>query len=58
VELKSGESRTVNLELDRRAFSYYDVNTKARTLASGMFEILVSSSSEKIELKGSAMIGE
>lgn len=58
TELKSGESKAVTVDLDRRAFSYYDVNTKAWTVAPGKFEILVGSSSEKIELKGATTINE
>jgi beta-glucosidase len=58
TELKVGESKTVTVELDRRAFSYYDVNAKAWTVAPGKFDILVGSSSEKIELRGATTIGE
>ena len=29
VELKPGESKTVNLTLDSRSFSYYDVGSKS-----------------------------
>lgn len=58
TDLKAGESKTVTVELDRRAFSYYDVKAKNWTLDPGTFDILVGSSSEQIELKGKATIGE
>jgi beta-glucosidase len=53
VDLKPGESRPVNITLDRRAFEYYDVNSKKWTMDPGAFAILVGSSSAKIELNGS-----
>jgi beta-glucosidase len=52
VRLKPGETKRVSLTLDRRAFSYYDVNKKDWNAQPGDFAILVGSSSEKIELKG------
>jgi len=58
AELRPGESRKLKITLDRRAFSYYDVASKAWKLAPGNFDILVGSSSEKIELKGLAMLSE
>jgi len=56
VGLKPGESKTVELTLDRRAFSYYDVARKQWTAEPGEFEILVGSSSAKIELAGKFML--
>jgi beta-glucosidase len=53
VRLNPGETKHVSLTLDRRAFSYYAVNKKAWNAEPGDFAILVGSSSEKIELKGS-----
>lgn len=53
VRLQPGETKHVSLRLDRRAFSYYDVNGKDWNAQPGDFAILVGSSSEKIELKGS-----
>jgi beta-glucosidase len=58
AELKAGESKTVTVELNRRAFAYYDVAAKAWSVAPGKFQILVGSSSEKIELKGTTTIGD
>jgi Fibronectin type III-like domain len=53
VRLKPGETKRVSLTLDRRAFSYYDVNKKDWNAEPGDFAILIGSSSAKIELKGS-----
>lgn len=52
VDLKPGETRKVSIKLDRRALSYYDVNEKRWNAEPGDFGILVGSSSENIELKG------
>ena len=52
VELKPGETKTVTVNLDRRAFSWYDVNAKRWTADAGDYDILVGSSSAKIELQG------
>jgi beta-glucosidase len=52
VQLKPGESRHVVLTLDQRAFSYYDVQKKDWSADPGSFGILVGSSSDKIELRG------
>jgi beta-glucosidase len=52
VELKPGETRKITLTLDRRAFSYYDVDKKDWKADPGKFEILVGGSSDSIQLKG------
>ncbi|MGA8866719.1 MAG: fibronectin type III-like domain-contianing protein, partial [Candidatus Sulfotelmatobacter sp.] len=52
IELKPGETRRVTLSLDRRAFSYYDVDKKDWNADPGKFEVLVGSSSDKILLQG------
>jgi len=52
VDLKPGESKTVSVSLDRRAFSFYDVKKKDWSAEPGQFGILVGSASDKIELKG------
>jgi beta-glucosidase len=52
VFLKAGETKTISVQLDRRAFSYYDINKKAWTADPGNFEILVGASSKDIRLKG------
>lgn len=52
VNLKPGETRSVTVSLDRRAFSYYDVNGKQWKADPDDFAILVGSSSAKTELDG------
>ena len=52
INLTPGESKRVTIKLDRRAFSFYDVNKKAWNAEPGDFSILVSASSDNIRLKG------
>jgi beta-glucosidase len=52
VNLKPGETRSVKVSLNRRAFSYYDVNKKDWVAEPGEFGILVGASSAQIELTG------
>ena len=52
VSLGAGETKPVSVTLDRRAFSYYDVKKHDWTVAPGDFDVLVGSSSAKIELTG------
>ncbi|MGA9978430.1 MAG: glycoside hydrolase family 3 C-terminal domain-containing protein, partial [Candidatus Sulfotelmatobacter sp.] len=52
VSLKPGETRRVTLMLERRAFSFYDVQKKDWNAEPGDFEILVGSSSDNIQLQG------
>jgi len=52
VDLKPGETRHVTLTLDRRAFSYYDVEKTDWSADPGRFEILVGGSSDNIQLQG------
>jgi beta-glucosidase len=52
VNLRPGESKRVTVQLDRRAFSFYDVKKHAWSAEPGEFAILVGSSSAKIELQG------
>jgi beta-glucosidase len=51
AELKPGETKHLELTLDRRAFSFYDTKIKAWKAEPGSFKILVGSSSDKIELQ-------
>jgi beta-glucosidase len=51
VELKPGETRRITLTLERRAFSYYDVDKKNWAADPGKFEILIGGSSDKIQLQ-------
>lgn len=52
VNLQPGESQRVTLTLDRRAFSYYDVNKKDWSAEPGNFTILVGAASDDIRLQG------
>jgi beta-glucosidase len=56
VELAPGQSKHVQVTLDRRAFSYYDVKTHTWTVAPGDFDIYIAHSSADIELKGKASV--
>jgi beta-glucosidase len=53
VELRPGESRHLSVALDSRSFSFYDVKKKDWSAEPGTFNIMVGSSSDKIELRGS-----
>ena len=53
IPLQPGETKRVTLKLDRRAFSFYDVNMPGWKAEPGTFSILVGSSSAQIELRGS-----
>jgi len=52
VTLNPGETKSVTVTLDRRAFSYYDVKAHDWTADPGEFNIVVGSSSAKAELTG------
>lgn len=52
VTLRPGESKRVTLSLDRRAFSFYDVNKKGWNAEPGEFSILVGGSSNNVPLRG------
>jgi beta-glucosidase len=52
VNLKPGETRRVTLRLERRAFSFYDVQKKDWNAEPGDFAILVGGSSDNIQLRG------
>ena len=60
VALEPGEKKRVTMALDKRAFAFWNENTKAFEVESGEFEILVGASSkdirlsEKIALNGDA----
>ncbi len=56
IELRPGESKHVSVALDRRAFSYYDVQKKDWSADPGSFGILVGSSSAKIALQGTFVL--
>jgi beta-glucosidase len=52
VKLAPGESKRVEVRLDRRAFSYFDDTAQAWQAAPGDFDILVGASSQQIRLRG------
>jgi len=52
VKLQPGETKTVTIPLNTRSFAYYDVNAKQWRAEKGTYDVLVGSSSEKIELNG------
>ena len=56
VLLKPGETRHVQVSLDRRAFSYYDVDKKAWMAAPGEFTVLVGGSSDNTPLGGAFVL--
>jgi len=51
LNLKPGETKKVEITLDKDSFSYWNPATKNWTMDSGDFEILVGSSSSDIKLK-------
>jgi beta-glucosidase len=56
VELKPGETKRVQVSLDRRAFAFYDVAATAWRAQPGSFDLLVGSSSRQIELSGTVTL--
>jgi beta-glucosidase len=50
VMLQPGESKTITVKLDARAFSYYDVAAKGWKIDPGKFAVLVGDSSEATPL--------
>ncbi len=56
VFLKAGEETTVEIELSKRAFAYYNVNIMDWHVESGKFEILVGASSRDIRLTGAVEV--
>lgn len=56
--LLPGETKHVSVDLDARAFAYYDVTAKGWHITPGNFGILVGRSSDEIVLKGSAAVSD
>ena len=52
VNLSPGETKTVTLKLDRRAFSYYDVTKHGWTVSPGDFDVYVARSASDVQLTG------
>lgn len=58
TDLLPGETRHVNIRLDRRAFSYYDAESKQWRADAGEFAVVVGRSVEQIELQGKITLTE
>jgi len=56
VSLKPGETQRAQVQLNRRAFCYFDVGAQRWVAAPGDFEILVGTSSQSIELHGKVTV--
>jgi beta-glucosidase len=56
INLKAGETKRVQVTLDRRAFSYFDVKSNRWRADPGQFDVLVGSSSQQIELRGKLIL--
>ena len=52
IQLSPGETKHVSIQLDRRAFSYYDVKAHQWNAEPGDFDILIGCSAAQIELTG------
>jgi beta-glucosidase len=52
VYLKAGETKEIEIKLDKKALAFYSVEDKKWTIEEGAFEIFVGSSSEDIRLNG------
>lgn len=50
VILKKGETKTISMELDYRAFAWYDTEQKDWYAADGIYEICIGKSSRDIEM--------
>ena len=48
ITVEPGATRDVTLEFDRRAFAFYNPDTKLWTVEPGKFEILIGTSSDNI----------
>ena len=58
VELAAGETQTVELELDRRALSFYDPDEKSWVAEAGEFEVLVGASSRDLRQRASFWLAD
>jgi beta-glucosidase len=58
VHLQPGETQRVTIDLNRRAFSYYDAESGQWRATPGSFEVLVGQSSASIRLRGSLELKE
>jgi beta-glucosidase len=58
VSLQPGEKQTVSLQLDKRAFAFYDADKHGWVAEKGAFKILVGRSSRDIALQGNYRLPE
>jgi len=56
VYLAPKEEKTIEIELDKRAFAYYNVNINDWHIETGEFDILVGASSRDIKLQGTVFV--
>ena len=56
IFLKAGESKTVTINLDDKAFRYFNVKTNRFEVEGGAYEIMVGSSAADIHLTGSVVV--
>jgi beta-glucosidase len=56
LKLGPGETQTVTITLDRRAFAYYDVKTHDWKVEPGHFDVYVAKSAGQIELTGKVAV--
>lgn len=56
VSLEPGETRTVEMELDKRSFAWFSTEIHDWYAASGEYEILVGASSQDIRLKSTIQV--
>ena len=56
ISLTPGQTGQVQLTLDERSFSYWDVNSSSWVVVPGTYEIMVGSSSRDIQMQGQISI--
>ena len=56
VDLRPGESKTVSVLLNSRAFAYHDTAAQKWTINPGTFNLMVGHSSQQIDLRGTLKI--
>ncbi len=56
VELAPGETKTVSMKLDARAFAYYNVQLRDFHVESGSFKIMIGRSCTDIKLEDTVMV--
>ncbi|OPJ65130.1 glycoside hydrolase family 3 C-terminal domain-containing protein [Clostridium oryzae] len=58
IELAAGEKKTVKLELDKKAFAFYDAEAKGWLVEKGMFKLYAGSSCQDIRLTSNIEISK